>query len=84
MEQQLKVLLNNEFVFKGVDKMNEDYKIQCPICGKEFNREDMDFTHDCHGVTYRLVCLDCYDDVMEDGYDGECYSESDECLDDDY
>ena len=42
------------------------------------------FTHDCHGITYRLVCFECYEKLMEKGYDGEYYSEADECLDDDY
>ena len=54
------------------------------VCGKEVAREDMLFTHDCHGITYRLVCFDCYEKLMEKGYDGEYYSEAYECLDYDY
>ena len=62
-----------------------DYRITCPHCGKKFNREDMCFTHDCHGITYRLVCFDCWDEIMfERGYDGEYYTEADECIDYDY
>lgn len=57
----------------------------CPICGKKFHRSDMQFTHDCHGIPFRLVCLDCYDKIMdEQGYDGEYYTEADECIDADY
>ena len=56
----------------------------CRCCNKEVERQGMKFTRDCHGITYRLVCLDCYDKLMEKGYDGECYSELDECIDDDY
>lgn len=44
------------------DWTSEDVpKLTCPVCGKEFHREDMDFTRDCHGITFRLVCFDCYD-----------------------
>lgn len=42
------------------------------------------FTHDCHGIPFRLVCFDCYDRLMAKGYDGEHYDETDECLDEDY
>ncbi|MCL2080256.1 MAG: hypothetical protein FWH17_10560 [Oscillospiraceae bacterium] len=59
--------------------MNE--KINCTVCGKPFDREGMQFTRDCHGITYRLVCLDCYDRLMAHGYDGQYYDERDECLD---
>ena len=30
----------------------------CPTCGKEVVRDDMLFTHDCHGIAFRLVCFD--------------------------
>ena len=57
--------------------------ITCPVCNKEFRRQDMTFTHDCHGIPFRLVCLDCaYKIEDEKGYDGEYYTEADECLDD--
>lgn len=62
----------------------EDTRI-CRICGGEFNRGDMLFTHDCHGIPFRLVCYNCYEKVMDEkGYDGEYYTEADECLDYDY
>lgn len=61
-----------------------DDKRICPVCGKEVDRADMQFTRDCHGITYRLVCFDCYDKLMAEGYDGEYYSEEDECIDYDY
>ena len=57
---------------------------KCPVCGKSVERNDMSMTHDCHGIPYRLVCYECYDKLMEKGYDGERYSELDECLDYDY
>ena len=56
----------------------------CPNCGKEVERNDMDFTYDCHGIPFRLVCMDCYQKLMENGYDGEYYTEADECIDEDY
>ena len=67
---------------KAVIQMS-DIRI-CPACNKEVERNDMDFTRDCHGITYRLVCFDCYDKLMAKGYDGEYYTEADECLDWDY
>lgn len=27
----------------------------CPVCNNEVDREDMDFTRDCHGITFRLI-----------------------------
>ena len=56
----------------------------CPTCGKEVVRDDMLFTHDCRGITFRLVCFDCYEKLMAKGYDGQYYDEADECLDEDY
>ena len=56
----------------------------CPVCGREVERNDMTFTKDCHGIPFRLVCYDCYDELMEKGYDGEYYTELDECLAYDY
>ena len=59
-------------------------KRTCPVCGKEVERNYMEFTRDCHGITFRLVCWDCYDKLMEKGYDGQYYTEADECIDDYY
>lgn len=56
----------------------------CPICEKEVERSDMIFTHDCHGIPFRLVCYGCYDELMAKGYDGQYYDERDECLEEDY
>ncbi len=56
----------------------------CPCCDKKVNRYDMSFTRDCHGIPMRLVCYNCYDKLMEKGYDGEYYDESDENLDEDW
>lgn len=63
--------------------MDENKRI-CPVCQKEVDRADMEFTRDCHGITFRLVCWDCYEKLMDKGYDGEYYTEADECLDYDY
>ena len=78
-----------EDVWNGFDDLEDAgwekvQKIECPICKGEFLREDMTFTRDCHGITYRLVCFDCYDKVMGKGYDGEYYTEADECMEEDY
>ena len=56
----------------------------CPVCEKTVDRSDMLFTRDCHGIVFRLVCYDCYNKLMEKGYDGEYYTEADECLEYDY
>lgn len=56
----------------------------CPCCGQEVNRENMRHTKDCHGIPFRLVCIDCYEKLMEKGYDGEYYTEDDEHIDGDY
>lgn len=56
----------------------------CPCCQQEVARRDMDFTRDCHGITFRLVCFSCYAELMAKGYDGEYYDESDEQIEDDY
>lgn len=56
----------------------------CPICGKEYPRFKMDFTRDCHGIPFRLVCSDCWDRLMAKGYDGEYYDEFDEQIEPDY
>lgn len=57
----------------------------CAICGREHDRGEMTFSYDCHGIPFRLVCYDCYEKVMsEKGYDGEYYTEADECIDYDY
>lgn len=56
----------------------------CPVCDKEVERADMYYTRDCHGITFRLVCESCYEKLMAKGYDGEYYTEADECLDWDY
>ena len=57
----------------------------CPVCKREHVREDMLFTHDCHGIPFRLVCYDCYEKIMDEkGYDGEYYTELDENIWGDY
>lgn len=65
--------------------MNEEKDVRiCPVCKREVERSDMNFTKDCHGIAFRLVCLDCWDQLMTGGYDGEYYDESDEQIEPDY
>ena len=66
-----------------MNEKEKDLRI-CPECGREVERAEMDFTRDCHGITFRLLCLDCYEKAMSKGYDGEYYNEMDEQIDDDY
>ena len=62
----------------------EKTKTECKRCGKLHNREDLQFSYDYHGITFRLVCYKCMAEIDEIGYDGEKYSKFDECLEDDY
>ena len=57
---------------------------ECSYCGESVERSKMSFTRDCHGIPFRLVCWDCYEKLMEKGYDGQYYTEADECIDYDY
>lgn len=56
----------------------------CQVCEKEVLRGDMSFTRDCHGITFRLVCNDCWEKLMSRGFDGAYYTEADEQIEDDY
>ena len=62
----------------------ENNKCLCQNCEKFFPREHMTFTTDCHGITFRFVCLECYEKLMAKGYDGEYYTELDEQIEEDY
>lgn len=42
------------------------------------------FITDCHGIPFRFVCYECYDKLMEKGYDGQYYTELDEQIEPDY
>lgn len=64
--------------------MSKENKKICPICQKEYRREDMLYTLDCHGIVYRLVCHKCFVKLMGKGYDGEYYTEVDEQIENDY
>lgn len=67
-----------------VDACVEIFRYAVECIRKEVVRDDMLFTHDCHGIAFRLVCFDCYEKLMAKGYDGQYYDEADECLDEDY
>ena len=65
--------------------MNKEKDVRiCPVCEREVERSEMNFTKDCHGIPVLLVCWECYLKLMEKGYDGEYYDESDEQIEDDY
>ena len=57
---------------------------RCPVCEKKYDRSEMLYTKDCQGITFRLVCGNCYKKVMSKGYDGEYYTSEDENIDEDY
>lgn len=67
-----------------MDIITNEYHI-CTECLGSFKKDEMLFTTDCHGIPFRHVCYKCYTKLMsEKGYDGEYYTEADECLDEDY
>lgn len=58
---------------------------ECPECGKMKPRSEMEFSRDCHGIPFRLLCFDCISTIYETkGYDGQYYDERDECIDEYY
>lgn len=59
-------------------------KRTCNYCNGEFERDEMMFTKDCHGIPFRLVCQKCYHKLMAKGYDGAYYTEADEQIEADY
>lgn len=64
---------------------NTMYIQQCPECGKFLPKDVFMLTYDCHGIPFRYVCPTCYEKIMsEKPYDGEYYTELDECIDYDY
>jgi len=71
-------------------KLELSYKFEerdirvCSVCNNEFDREEMDFTKDCYGIEFRLVCRRCGQKLMSKGYDGEYYTQLDEQIEDDY
>lgn len=75
LETKFNMYLANDPEFRTCD---------CAICGKETRRIQMQFTRDCHGIPYRLACMDCYEEAMTKGYDGQYYTDEDEYIDYDY
>lgn len=80
-------------------KYEQVVEFECPRCGKAVEYDEslrgVDYlndevvavmSRDCHGIPFRMVCLDCYEAIeySEEGYDGEYYTEFDECIDYDY
>lgn len=85
IDQEGRLLL--EDVYSGFDNLEEagwGRAHSCPICGGHFPRADMLYTRDCHGIAFRLVCQSCFEKAMAKGYDGEYYTEADECIEEDY
>lgn len=66
-----------------MNEYEDDCRV-CQECEKFFPRHEMSWSYDCHGITFRLLCPECWERVMGKGYDGEYYDECDECLDYDY
>ena len=66
-----------------MNEYEDDCRV-CQECEKLFPRHEMSWSYDCHGITFRLLCSECWERVMKKGYDGEYYDECDECLDYDY
>ena len=77
-------------------KYEEVLEYECPKCGKTIKYNEsirgVDYlddecvammSRDCHGIPFRMICLDCYEEI-EGCYDGEYYTELDECIDDYY
>lgn len=57
VDENGKLLLDD--VYNGFDDLEDagwervlDH--ECPVCGKRFIRDDMTFSRDCHGITFRL------------------------------
>lgn len=59
-------------------------KVSCPRCGGDSRPFRMFMTHDCQGIPFRRVCSECWNQVLEIGYDGAEYGAEDECLDYDF
>ena len=62
----------------------ENSRCFCQNCEQFYPRDEMTYTRDCHGIVFRFVCWRCYDKLMAKGFDGEYYTELDECIDEDY
>ena len=70
----------------------------CPVCKNEIKYDEYvrgnyylhgvpvaEMTYDCHNIPFRTLCCLCADKIYtEKGYDGEFYTELDECIDYDY
>ena len=73
----------NDDIDTYMEEEEKDIRI-CNYCHRKVERSDMSFTYDCHGITMRLVCPECWKKLMAKGYDGEYYDESDEQIEADY
>ena len=81
------------------DEDDPNREFTCPICGGRYDcsyrfgdvlyaKDDSPVavrSYDCHGIPFRMICVPCADDIDSRGsYDGEYYTELDECIDYDY
>lgn len=65
--------------------MVDKEKRECPVCHGMFDRNEMTFSLDCHGIPFRLLCCQCWYKIEDDrGFDGQYYTSADECIDEDY
>lgn len=75
-------------------KYLEPVEYTCPKCGKTILYDECvrgvmylhdnlvaEMSYDCHGIPFRTICCECADKVYSTtGYDGEYYTELDECI----
>jgi len=79
-------------------KYDFEMDFECPVCKSTIKYNEgvrgnyylhgvpvAELTYDCHNIPFRTLCCLCADKVYaEKGYDGEYYTELDECIDDYY
>ena len=55
----------------------------CDMCGKEFDREEVEDSFDYDMLSYsnfrRCLCLECANSVIEESIDGEYYETCEKC-----
>ena len=62
-----------------------DVQMVCPECNRKYDRRDMTFSKDCHGIPFRLLCFGCIRKIYKQkGYDGQYYTEADEYIEPDW
>lgn len=68
MEEDFRIDDNPQPVSDWPGTLVPAYKLvkeECPECGEEVRSFDMIRTTDYHGISYRCVCMKCYERIME-------------------